>query len=287
MKKTRLLTHISPIVILSLILGACTPCVLYSSTDPLAPGYGSHSAVPAPYVVSETIVPAQNLGTIVYAPMGEDTDITVVMFKPNMANEMLMVIPIGATISVLDGPEPGPADVVAALYSTGKVIAIVIGAGIVAYDVYMTFQGIEELTMTIDVGYLPRDGSHNPAHDVENNLAAATATLTALSTWTTTGPGGMGPDNKVRCVVMKAGEAVVRFLIWNRTGYSTTGIPRGDLMWWHATPPEGIQPWADFYPGKSGNTLTNVPQDLVENSNIRMEEWDCNNFPTPPALPGN
>jgi hypothetical protein len=294
-KKTSIL--FSVVVIFSLLLSACgNPRVLVdpqsyvgNPTDPeeITAAYAAGPIEAQPlFTVDESIVPA-NVGEIIYAPMGADTDITFILFRPELANEMLMLVPVGAGIAVLDGPQPGPTDVVAALYSAGKVIAVVFVIAVSAYDVYMAFDGIQELTMTLQVGYLPRSGNHNPEHDVEQHLESAMATITALTVWVTSGPGGLGPDNKVRCVVMKAGDAIVRFIIWNQTHLSTMGVPRGDLMWWHASAPEGVQPWADFYPNKSGNTLTNVPQDLSQNSNIRMEEWDCKDFPSPPALPGN
>jgi hypothetical protein len=285
MKKT--FTLLAFVVILSLVLSACSPSIIYAQNDQFAPGFGSGSAVSAQFIVTENIVPVRNQGTLVYAPMGAETGINVVVFRPDVAAQMLLVIPMGGSIALMDGPEPGPADVVAVIYAGSQTVAIIILANLAAHTAELVFEGLDDVTTTVDVGYLPMDPDHNRDHDVASNLTQAQAVLTALDVWVTAGyGGGKGPGNDVRCIVMKASNSVVRFIVWTKTHISVTGIDRGTLLIWHAVAPDGIEQFADTYTNKSAQTLLNVPQDLKSNANISMEEWDCNRFPPAPPLPG-
>lgn len=272
-----------------MIMSACSPEVLLdpqshagNPTDPtaIAAAYAA-GPIAAQVVVTEKMLPVKNKGQLVYAP---GSGIEVVVFKPDMANELLMLIPIGGTVALIDGPSP-ILDIVAVLYSAGKAVAILVLFAVTAYTVEKAFEGVRDLTTTIEVGYLPLGPDHHTEHDVAKNLVLAEGVVTSLTTWITTGPGGKGPDNSVRCLVMKAGQAVVRFIVWSKTHVSATGIARGTLMWWHAAAPAGVEPLADIYTNKSAQTLLDVPTDLRGNGNISMEEWNCNQFPPTPLLP--
>jgi hypothetical protein len=238
------------------------------------------------YVMSDSIVPARNSGTITYAPLGEGTGINIVTFQPSRANELMMLVPVGGTIAMLDTPAPGPADVIAAVYVAGKIVAVVVAVGITAYATYQVFEGIEDLVVTIETIYVPRSPEHKPEHDVINNVAQVTAVITALYTFAATNP-PPGDNNDVRCIIMRSAGTVARYIVWQKTFVNPTSlVAKGTIIIWHAAAPSGIDPWVGTYVNKSAQTLLKVPGDLVDDSlQITMEEVGCGNFPPPPMMP--
>lgn len=126
---------------------------------------------------------------------------------------------------------------------------------------------------------IPAGPHSSPEHDPYTVGTQANQMFAALiATWATTVNGPQFDPNQTRCFVLYVGDAAARLLYWSYTNSSATGIPRGNLMWYHAsdmTPGGG-------YANKSGNTLTNVPGDIQKDyPNSRIVENDCRNFPPP------
>lgn len=127
------------------------------------------------------------------------------------------------------------------------------------------------------VDFIPISAKHNQEHTPNLSPEAATRVDTIVTIWTVQGP--PPPENTdLRCVIMKAGETAIRWLIWQKTGLSATGIPRGNLSWFDKLG------WEDSYANKSGATLTDVPTDLRDNPEISMQEVSCKDFPTLPPM---
>jgi len=68
-----------------------------------------------------------------------------------------------------------------------------------------------------------------------------------------------GSDQQ-HCAELVVGGQVVRYSIWQFTHNSATGVPRGNLAWYHAD----TNIWGGRYNDASGNTLPNTPQDIKE-----------------------
>jgi len=127
------------------------------------------------------------------------------------------------------------------------------------------------------VDFIPISSAHNPAHTPVLSPEATTRVDTIVTIWTVQGP--PPPENTdIRCVLLKSGETAIRWLIWQKTGLSATGLPRGNLSWFDKLG------WEDSYPDKSGVTLTDVPKDLRDNPEISMQEVSCKDFPTLPPM---
>lgn len=140
------------------------------------------------------------------------------------------------------------------------------------------FDGV--LQATVGTDYIPLGLGHHPDH----SPLADTEALARVEAINFASP-PPNPDlqrylNTVRCVMMMLGDTPVRFIIWRFTGFSSTGVPMGDVSWFDKLG------WQDSYALKSGDTLTNVPKDLRGNSDVSMKEVSCTgaNFPDPPAL---
>lgn len=124
--------------------------------------------------------------------------------------------------------------------------------------------------------YIPVSTSHNLVHSPALDADARTRVEVLISFWTKAGP-PLDP-NRVKCIVMMLANVPTRWIVWTLTGFSSTGIPRGDLSWFDRFG------WEGSYPNKSGATLLDTPTDLRGNSQISMEEVSCNDFPTLPPL---
>lgn len=256
--------------------------------DPNNPGNPDPSAVQVSFVsftYTEEMVPDRNSGTITYAPLGANTGINVVTFQPNRAEEMLMLVPVGATIAVADGPAPA-GDIIAAVYFGAKLVAIAVAAGITAYAITEAYAGVADIIVTIETIYVPPSGAHHPEHDVKNNIAMVSAMMTAFYAFASQSP-NPGPENDFRCVIMRSLGAVARYIVWQKTSVNPVSlVAKGTVVIWHAAAPVGTDPWIGTYANKSGQTLLKVPTDLTDDSlQITMEEVGCGTLPPPPMLP--
>lgn len=209
--------------------------------------------------------------------------------------EPMLLVSMGGATMMADGPTPTTVvlDVVGiAIAGWGGLLVVLNNPEVLlwlnsvpeeARPAYFEVQGVND--MYTQLGLLnevlvPLSGEHNPEHTPLSGEARARVEE-LLRAWKPVeavagGPGD--PGQNIRCVLMKLGEETARWIIWRQTHLSTTGIPRGDLVWFDDSG------WRDSYADKSGGTLTNVPKDLRENNQISMEEVGCDQFPPLPPL---
>lgn len=158
----------------------------------------------------------------------------------------------------------------------GKLMLFVVIAAIILGAVTL----LPHLSTVAGSDYIPLSDKHNPAHTPNHLNPQVTAMVqTVITQWTTYGPPS-GPDWK--CAILKLGETAVRWIFWHQTGFSTTGVPKGDLTWFDKVT------WQDGYPLKSGNTVYDLPTDLRNNPDYpgaQMVPTDCDKMPPLPGLP--
>lgn len=164
--------------------------------------------------------------------------------------------------------------------------AVVDGVGRLQFTISMMANGWTPTPVDVGDGkiFIPT----SPDHHIEHNVTAGSeAWEIAQQASQALNGGPRPPDDEIRCLILKIGDKAARALVWVFTHTTSTGVPRGDVVWWHAKTPNGGPQWGGGYGNKSGNTLTNVPKDLRD-LDAHVEESSCDdpNFPMPPLLPG-
>jgi hypothetical protein len=168
-------------------------------------------------------------------------------------------------------------------FKTGGELVILIGGA------YLAAHGIDAVVTNTETGreisfasetvieteMPPLNWAHNPAHDVEANLPAVNAMLDAHKTWVTTGgPNNRNTNQDFVCKVLKVGQQIISYSLWQRTG---PGV--GSQLVWTASR------WVTFYPDKAFTSLGNPPVEISRDfPNARVEAISCSNLPPMPPL---
>jgi hypothetical protein len=202
---------------------------------------------------------------------------------PSIAEGGLYLVPALALTKVTPFAQDDAAVAAIVVLKTGVKLVILIGGA------YLSTHGIDAVVTNTETGreisfasgtvieteMPPLNWAHNPAHDVEANLPAVNAMLDAHKTWVTTGgPNNRNTNQDFVCKVLKVGQQIISYSLWQRTG---PGV--GSQLVWTASR------WVTFYPDKAFTSLGNPPVEISRDfPNARVEAISCSNLPPMPPL---
>lgn len=290
-KRFPLINLLLTILLLAMpVLTACQPTeVVLHPDDPVAQAVSAETGnqvvtVPLTEVMVTEEIVTSACGEVKGLLIGEEETLVICKDPEMFSNTEVAFIAVGSVIALAE-PTPFGEAIVGFTVGANGVRYALIAVGLVAAATTMTASTPlgAVVTVTNDSGvYIPTNGDHHVEHNIVAGSAAyamATVIVQALN-------GGPRPDpDQMKCFLMKVGDSVARVITWVYTNSSATGIPRGDLVWWHTNSPyTGGPEWGGAYANKSGATLENIPRDLENVEGIKIESTDCNNLPPAPPL---
>lgn len=287
MKKSRSLKVFSVLVIFSFLLGACAPREVILAED----DYWTIENDGHPVSVSLDPIQrcAENGETVSLDLVDDEGNPIQISMCPQPGTTVYDGMPVDvvdvAMLATLATPWPGDEEVVAVVWAGKTVIKLILVAGsayavahgLAAMPAVMHAEAVYVTVSPTETVYIPQSPEHDTGHDVGNNLAQATALVEGYTVWTTAGGPQNQPD-KFRCVAMMVGQAIARFIIWEKSSAT--------IIVWHVAAPTGIDPWVTIYGPKGGGSLLNVPGDIKAGyPDAHMEMLNCEQMPPMPPLP--
>jgi hypothetical protein len=288
-------TAVIVLLVIAIVMTSCAPIGAPLSITPVpeakvsqatateVPARGSFTSTEGNVIVTPVPMRVPTPPTL----QGSDSGLQVYYYYEPINFQQMGVVVMPMTTfaggaALLDGPLP-VGDVVGILVLSGTAIAYVVyktavPAGAIYYQDPADLAAMLALWGSL-LAYIPVSPEHKAEHTVVlGSTNVATQVFTELY-------GKWPPKNgdQTYCYLLKAGEEVLRFLVWSYTGTSATGVLRGNLNWWQFGP---SGPEAYGYRNKSFNTMESVPTDL-QGKGYTITKTSCDNHFPPFSLIGH